>query len=76
MQGLHWAIEEIQEKAWRAASLYLAFLDFDSAFNSPDHEGLWRWQRELNIPDVDLLQALYRQAHYVADLPYGRSAPV
>ena len=73
VQGLHWAIEE---KARRGASLYLAFLDFDSAFNSPDHEGLWRWLRELNIPDVDLLQALYRQAHYVADLPYGRSAPV
>jgi hypothetical protein len=51
-------------------------LDFESAFNSPDHEGLWRWLRELNVPDVDLLQALYKAAHYVADLPYGRSAPV
>ena len=73
VQGLHWAIEE---KARRGASAYIAYLDFEAAFNSPDHQGLWAWLRELNIPDVDLLQALYREAHYVADLPYGRSAPV
>ena len=73
VQGLHWAIEE---RARRGASLYVAYIDFESAFNSPDHEGLWRWLREVNIPDVDLLQSLYREAHYAADLPYGRSAAV
>ena len=38
---------------------------------------VWRWLTELNIPDIDLLRALYAaRAHYEADLPYGRSAPV
>ena len=32
--------------------------------------------RRLNIPDIDLLQALYDRAHYEADLPYGRSARI
>ena len=31
-------------------------------------------RQRLNIPDIDLLQALYDRAHYEADLPYGRSA--
>ncbi len=53
-------------------------LDFASpnAFNSVDHAALWRWLRELNVPDIDLLQSLYSGAYYQADLPYGRSADV
>ncbi len=43
---------------------------------SIDHEALWRWLKELIIPDVDLLQSLYSGAYYMADLPYGRSAEV
>jgi hypothetical protein len=41
-----------------------------------DHEALWRWLRELNVPDVDLLRSLYDRAFYVADLLYGQSAPI
>ena len=52
------------------------YLDFANAFNSVDHEALWRGLRELNVPDVDLLQSLYRESSYVADLPYGQSAPI
>ena len=73
VQSLHWVIEDVAEKKGK---LYLTYMDFDTAFNSPDHEGLWQWMRKLNIPDVDLLQSLYQEAHYMADLPYGRSAPV
>ena len=51
-------------------------MDFESAFNSPDHEGLWRYLKEINVPDMDLLQVLFKEAHYVADLPHRRSAPV
>ena len=71
-------VQSFEERAQRRAFLYVSYLDFESAFNSPDHEGLWRWLRELNVPDVDLLQALYKEANYhdVADLPYGRSARV
>ena len=72
VQSLHRAIEDVaQEKG----QLYLSYMDFDTAFNSLDHAGQWRWLRELNVPDVDLLQSLY-EAHYMADLPYGRSVPV
>ena len=37
---------------------------------------LWRWLKELNIPDVDLLQSLYSGAYYTADLAYGQSTEV
>jgi len=73
VQSLHWVVEEA---AQRGSPLYLAYLDFANAFNSVDHEAVWRWLTELNIPDVDLLQSLYEGAHYEADLPYGRSASV
>ncbi len=32
--------------------------------------------KELNVPDIDLLQGLYSPAYYTAHLPYGRSAEV
>ena len=73
VQSLHWAFESAAE---RKATLYCCYLDFRNAFNSIDHEALWRWLRRLNIPDIDLLQALYEHAYYEADLPYGRSAPI
>jgi hypothetical protein len=47
-----------------------------NAFNSTDHAALWRWPRELNVQDIDLLQSLYSGAYYQADLLYGRSAEV
>ena len=73
VQSLHWAFESAAEHKKR---LYCCYLDFSNAFNSVDHEALWRWLRRLNIPDIDLLQALYNQANYEADLPYGRSARI
>ena len=68
VQSLHWAIQEAAE---RRELLFCVDLDFRNAFNSIDHEALWRWLKELNIPDVDLLQSLYSGAYYTADLPYG-----
>ena len=73
VQSLHWAF---QEAAARKEKLFCCYLDFANAFNSIDHEALWRWLKELNIPDIDLLQSLYSRAGYQADLPYGRSATV
>jgi hypothetical protein len=55
VQSLHWAF---QEAAARKEKLFCCYLDFANAFNSIDHEALWRWLRELNIPDIDLLQSL------------------
>ena len=73
VQSLHWAIQEAAEGRER---LFCCYLDFANAFNSVDHEALWRWLEELNIPDIDLLRSLYSGAFYQADLPYGRSAKV
>jgi len=73
VQALHWVIEEAARKG---APLYVAYLDFENAFNSVDHEALFRWLEEMQVPDVDLIRSLYNWAHYEADLPYGRSAPV
>ena len=70
---LHWAI---QDSAERRETLFCCYLDFENAFNSPDHAALWRWLQELNVPDIDLLQSLYSGAYYQADLPYGRSAEI
>ena len=28
------------------------------------------------MPDIDLLRSLYHESSYVADLPYGKSAPI
>jgi hypothetical protein len=41
-----------------------------------DHAALWQSLQELNVPDMHLLQGLYSEAYYQADLPYGRSAEV
>ena len=73
VQSLHWAF---QDAAPRRESLYCVYLDFQNAFNSVDHEALWRWLEHIKVPDVDLLKDLYTGSHYYADLPYGRSAPI
>ncbi len=74
VQSLHWAIQDAAE---RGETLFCCYMDFANAFNSTDHAALlWRWLREMNVPDIDLLQSLYSGAYYQADLPYGRSAEV
>ena len=67
------AVVDVAEKKGK---LFLTYMD--TALNSPDHVGLWPSTRKLNIPNVDLsgLHSLYQEAHYMADLPYGCSAPV
>ena len=39
VQSLHWAF---QEAAARKEKLFCCYLDFANAFNSIDHEALWR----------------------------------
>jgi hypothetical protein len=56
-QSLHWAI---QEAAARKELLFCCYY----AFNSVDHAALWRWSKELSVPDIDLLQSLYSGAYY------------
>lgn len=72
-QSLQWAFEDA---AREKCTLYVAYLDFENAFNSTDHEALWQWLEHIGIPDVDLLRSLYRDAYYTADLPYGSTARI
>ena len=72
-QSLHWAFEDA---ARQKETLYVAYLDFENAFNSIDHEALWQWLERLGIPDIDLLRSLYRGAFYRAQLPYGTTARI
>jgi hypothetical protein len=53
------------------ATAVLLLSGLADAFNSLDHQALWRWLNELNVPDIDLLQGLYSAAYYTAELPYG-----
>ena len=73
VQSLHWALQEAAE---RRETVFCCYLDFANAFNSVDNQALWRWLREMGVPDVDLLESLYSEAYYQADLPYGRSASI
>jgi hypothetical protein len=69
VQSLHWAIQDAAE---RRELPFCCYLDFTNAFNSVDHEALWRWLEELNIPDIEWLRSLYSGEYYQAELPYGR----
>ena len=73
MQLLHWAFEAAAD---RREQLHCFYLDFAHAYNSDDHKELWRWLLKVNIPDIDLVQALYAEVYYEEDLPYGRSARI
>ena len=42
----------------------LVCIDFENAFKSVDHEFVWWWLRDLNIPYIDLLRALYERTYY------------
>ncbi|NBO64558.1 MAG: hypothetical protein EBU88_06900 [Acidobacteria bacterium] len=72
-QSLQWAIEDAKATN---GSLYVAYLDFENAFNSTDHEALWRWLDLIGVPDVDLLRSLYKDAFYRAEFPYGSTANI
>jgi hypothetical protein len=60
VQSLHWAIQDAAE---RRELLFCYYSDFENEFNSVDHEALWRWLKELSVPDIDLLQSLYSGAY-------------
>jgi hypothetical protein len=48
----------IQDAAEGGETFFCCYLDFVNVFDSVDHAVLWRWLRELNVPDMDLLQSL------------------
>ena len=58
-------------------SIVLAFLDFSNAFNSNDVQACIRILKEYNLPDVDLIGAMYYGAFYRARTMDGKfTAPI
>eukprot|EP00961_Rhodomonas_salina_P182482 2463528-Rhodomonas_salina.1 len=60
-QSLAWIYEEARRKGSR---LYIIFADFVSAFDSIDHRALFIVLQRMGIPDVDLLESLYRSSPF------------
>ncbi len=68
-------MSNFMDAAERRELLFCCYLGFENAFNSVDHEALWRWLKELNVPDIDLLQNLL-WGILPSRFAYGRSAQV
>ena len=56
--NIHWIIEKAREFQ---KNIYLCFIDYAKAFDSVDHDKLWKVPRELGIPNhlTCLLRNLY-----------------
>ena len=56
--NIHWLIEKAREFQ---KSIYFCFIDYTKAFDSMDHNKLWKILKEMEIPDLltCLLRNLY-----------------
>eukprot|EP00961_Rhodomonas_salina_P298157 3937844-Rhodomonas_salina.1 len=72
-QSLAWIYEEARRKGSR---LYVIFADFVSAFDSVDHRALFIVLRRMGIPDVDLIESLYRSSPFRVTTTFGDTAKV
>ena len=73
IQSLLWDREDAEA---RSKALYLVYIDFKNAFNSMDLEAIWAWLELMNVPDVALLQNIYKDTFCQVDTPFGLSAPI
>ena len=57
--NIHWIIEKARE--WFQKNIYFCFIDYAKAFDSVDHNKLWKILKEMGIPDhlTCLLRNLY-----------------
>ena len=58
MANIHWIIEKASEFQ---KNIYFCFIDYAKAFDSVDHNQLWKILKEMGIPDhlTCLLRNLY-----------------
>jgi hypothetical protein len=73
IQSLLWDRDDAEENE---KSLYLVYIDFKNAFNSMDLDAIWAWLQAMNVPDIQLLQNIYKGTYCQADTPFGMSAPI
>ena len=55
----------------QGSSIVVSYLDFRNAFNSIDIQACLKILRAYNIPDVDLLEEMYKEAYYSFRIPNG-----
>lgn len=60
----------------RKRKLFVAYVDFTLAFDSVDHEALFRAMEAFNIPDVDLIRSIYRATPYCVSTEFGDTAEI
>jgi hypothetical protein len=67
----------ITEEAQCTKARFLrADIDFRNAFNSMSQSSLWTLMRVFNVPDVDLLESLYRHTSIYLPTPEGLGAQI
>ena len=68
--NIHWIIEKAREFQ---KNNYLCFIDYVKAFDSVDHEKLWKTLREMGMPDhlTCLLRNLYAGQEATVRTLYG-----
>ena len=55
LQSLLWGIEKAKREG---TALYTVFVDFENAFNSPDHGAIWAWLKLMNVPDIGAVRGV------------------
>ena len=68
--NIHWIIEKVRELQ---KSIYLCFIDYTKAFDSMDHNKLWKILKEMRIPGhlTCLLQNLYAGQEATVRIRHG-----
>ena len=68
--NIHWIIEKAREFQ---KNIYFCFIDYDKAFNSVDHNELWKILKEMGIPDhlTCLLRNLYASQEVTVRTQHG-----
>jgi len=66
MSRLSWVTREAQAQGKK---VYRVDVDFKNAFNALNQAALWSVMKNLNIPDVDLLQSIYERSTVRMPIP-------
>ena len=49
--SIHWTIEKARELKKKQQNIYFCFIDYVKAFDSVDHNKLWKILKVMGIPD-------------------------
>ena len=71
ISNIHWIIEKARE--FQKKKTYFCFIDYAKAFDSVDHNKLWKILKEMGIPDhlTCLLRNLYAGQEVTVSTRHG-----